>query len=499
VKGGAKIGPQPIASPSLALGERMVAWQLTSEDLKRYPHFDSQISIEAAIALATSPKAVVAHEFYPFILYTNRWTRFAKRGEQGDVKKRPIRYASRGDAYIFAYYRYLLTQKYEAVLSSNSLNDSVIAYRRILNKDGIGKCNIHFALEAFEKIRKLGNCCVVALDISGFFESLDHDLLKSIWCELLNVKKLPDDHYKVFRTITRYAVVEKQSVYERLGFYGAKLNPKSGKITNGYLVPYNKMPKQLCTGYTFRQKIAGGDGSKNLISVNLKTYGIPQGSPISDVLANLYLLKFDCAVRKILDTNGGSYFRYSDDILLVAPGGEKEGKALADQVRGMIGKFGSKLVIKEKKSSVFEFATKGNYQSYNVVQGIQGKNGIEYLGFRYDGRKIFIRDSTISNLYRKVTGSARYTAVSLLKRYPGRDYAFLESKLDYEKLIQNFGRVKDFGEAGDDYRNWTFWTYARRAAKIYGPLGSPIHRQLRMFRENVRRRAVKELARAFAK
>jgi len=68
----------------------------------------------------------------------------------------------------------------------------------------------------------------------------------------------------------------------------------------------------------------------------MKTHGIPQGSPISDLLANMYLLNFDCAVRKILDALGGSYLRYSDDILLVAPGGEKEGKALADEIRELI-------------------------------------------------------------------------------------------------------------------------------------------------------------------
>ena len=58
-------------------------------------------------------------------------------------------------------------------------------------------------------------------------------------------------------------------------------------------------------------------------------------------------------------------------------------------------------------------------------------------------------------------GSSRYAAISLLKRYPRRDQAFLESRFDYEKLIQNFGRVKDFGELSDDYRNWTFWTYVQ--------------------------------------
>jgi Reverse transcriptase (RNA-dependent DNA polymerase) len=477
----------------------MLAWQLTPKDLKRYPHFDSQLSIKDAIALATNPKAVAAHTFYPFILYTNRWTRFAKKGERGSLKKRPIRYASRGDAYIFSYYRFILTQKYEAALSESFLNDSIIAYRRILNADGTGKCNIHFAYEAFDKIKRLGDCCVVALDISSFFESLDHGLLKSAWCNLLKVTKLPEDHYRIFRTITRYAFVEKQAVYERLGYYGPKPSPKLEKITNGYLVTYKKMPKQLCTGQEFREKIAGGDGSKSLINVNLKTYGIPQGSPISDLLANIYLFDFDRAVHKTLVDLGGFYLRYSDDILLIAPGGEKEGRALAEEIRGMIGKFGSRLIIKEKKSSVFVFTNNGKAQDFRVVQGTQGRNGIEYLGFRFDGRKVFIRDSTISNLYRKVARSSRYAVISLLKRYVGRDQAFLESRFDYEKLIQNFGRVKDFGELSDDYRNWTFWTYARRAAKIFGTLGSPMHRQLRAFRQNVRRRAASELAKAFAK
>jgi hypothetical protein len=476
----------------------MAAWELTSEDLKRYPHFDSQLSIEDAMSLATSPERVAAHAFYPFLLYTSRWTRFAEKGEQGDAKERPIRYAARGDAYIFAHYRHLLGEAYETALAKNSLSDSIIAYRRILDEDGKGKCNIHFARDAFGKISALGNCCVIALDISGFFESLDHDLLKSAWCEVLNVKRLPNDHFKIFRAVTKYAVVKKQRVYERLGYFGLKQN-RSGKITAGYLTPYSKMPKQLCTAADFRQKIAGGDGSKSLIEVNLKTYGIPQGSPISDLLANIYLFKFDSSVRKRVDALGGHYFRYSDDILIVCPGGEERGKVLADDIRQMIKKFGPKLVIKEKKSSVFVFTTDGTAQICKLVQGTQGKNGLEYLGFRFDGEKIFIRDSTLSNLYRKVTRSARYAAVSLVRRYPGKSHKFLQSEFDYERLIQRFGRVQDFGELADDYRNWTFWTYARRAAKIFGPKGSPILRQLRTFRRNVRVRVGAELTRAYAK
>ncbi|MFK4512447.1 hypothetical protein LPJ38_00505 [Bradyrhizobium daqingense] len=247
----------------------MDTWKIASENLKRYPHFDAQLSIAAATKLATDPKAVASHTFYPFLLYSDRWTRFAPLGKQGDVKLRPIRYSARGDAYIFSYYRHVLSRAYEAALASNALSDSILAYRRIMDEDGKGKCNIHFARDAFDTISKLGNCCVVALDISGFFESLDHDRLKAAWCELLGVKKLPEDHFRVFRAITRYTVVEKQAVYERLGYFGPKPSSKSGKPSSGYLVSYKDMPKQLCSGLEFRQKIAGGGTARRVLSMSI--------------------------------------------------------------------------------------------------------------------------------------------------------------------------------------------------------------------------------------
>ena len=95
-----------------------------------------------------------------------------------------------------------------------------------------------------------------------------------------------------------------------------------------------------------------------------------------------------------MEALGGTYFRYSDDILLICPGGEDVGKSLAAEMRETIKKFGSKLLIKEKKSSVFVFTSSSLVQTSALVQGTQGKNGLEYLGFKFDGKKVFIRDST---------------------------------------------------------------------------------------------------------
>jgi hypothetical protein len=472
---------------------RLTKWEMRPGDLKRYPHFDALISIPEAMALATDPERVAKHTFYPFMLFSNRWTKFAPKGAAGKIKERPIRYAARSDAYILSYYRHQISQLYEVALAKAEISECVLAYRRLRTETGAGKCNIHFANDAFNTISLAGDCAVVALDISSFFEHLDHDRLRAQWSNIIKQKKLPPDHERVFRAVTRYSVVEKLSVYERLDLFGEKRKGSKGEAINGYLVPFKSMPKQLCTGKQFREKIAGGDGRKSLIQVNFKPFGIPQGSPISDLLANMYLFEFDIVMNDITRKLGGAYMRYSDDILLIIPGQAAAGISLMNEARKQIEKFGKKLRIKEEKCSVFEFKKTGMRQTCELVHGLQGRNGIEYLGFRFDGKNIFLRDSTLANLNRKIARVAKAHVFSLIKRYPGKDRAFLKSKIKVEAVVQRFGRVVDFGEHSDDYRTWTFWTYARRASVIFGSRGAPILRQLRHLREAVAFRLNAEL------
>ena len=65
-----------------------------------------------------------------------------------------------------------------------------------------GKCNIHFAKEAFDEIVKKKNVIAITLDISQFFESLYHCFLEEKWCKLLEQNELPPDHEAVFKAIT---------------------------------------------------------------------------------------------------------------------------------------------------------------------------------------------------------------------------------------------------------------------------------------------------------
>lgn len=52
---------------------------------------------------------------------------------------------------------------------------------------------------------------------------------------------------------------------------------------------------------------------------NTEIYGIPQGTAISAVFANVYAIEFDIAIKQISDKYNGIYRRYSDDFVLVIP------------------------------------------------------------------------------------------------------------------------------------------------------------------------------------
>src|SRR5690606_34005285 len=71
--------------------------------------------------------------------------------------------------------------------------------------------------------------------------------------------------------------------------------------------------EKICEAEEFRNSIR----SAGLIQVNGSGKGIPQGSPMSALLSNIYMLTFDKEMSEATRYAAGYYRRYCDDILVV--------------------------------------------------------------------------------------------------------------------------------------------------------------------------------------
>ena len=341
------------------------------------------ISPEPIFKLVKYPPCIIHHKKYPFISYKK-----AKKYPVQTTKNRLINYAGYLDSAIYAYYTELLTPLYEKYLINNTLEDTVTAYRKIertINGKITAKCNIHFSKDVFSIIDTKKDCLVLCFDISKFFDTIDHEILKNNWCSILGMGSLPDDHYKVYKSLTRFSSVDRALLYKELG-----LSLKSKTL--------NKRYKSLCTPKDFRKKIR----KKGLIFTNKTSKGIPQGSPLSGLLSNIYMMNFDKQVKDYLDNIDGSYFRYSDDMIFIISAIHED--KLSVFIRSEINKL--KIVINDKKTQKVIFNNgKVNIDPSSINYNNPSK--LQYLGLLYDGDKVFLRETGISKYKYKTRKAIR--------------------------------------------------------------------------------------------
>jgi hypothetical protein len=322
---------------------------------------------------------------------TRKWKfRSVKGGTSIKSSHRLITYAGRRDSVIFRHYRDILSDHLEEVLRVRGLSDCVIAYRSIESPGGHSKSNVDFAIEAFGAIREAGDCTVFCLDIKSFFDNILHENIEATWKLLLGVDRLPDHHFKVMKATTQYSFIEEKVALGILGFFGEKKLP-NGALVRGYLVPRRSLPTRLCSLSQFRRQIA-----KN-VSVN--RIGIPQGLPISDVLANAVLLDFDLEMKEQCDVIGGLYRRYCDDLLFVVPGKSVNPDEWIKTVEAKLGLVGGKLKLGHEKSAVHSVAClPDGKQKLIPIATYKQLPTIDYLGLSYDGTSVYLRQSTLSRL-----------------------------------------------------------------------------------------------------
>ena len=167
-----------------------------------YIHLDLPMNREAAELLATTPEKVTKHRFHPFISYPVETQKVAKTPDGRVYRKEPkirtIAYAAHRDSHIFAHYADTLSERYESVVRERGLHDCITAFRSLG-----GRRNMHFANEVFEFIKQTSSCAALAMDATDFFGNLDHAKLKAAWSSIIEQDRLSDDHFAVFKAITR--------------------------------------------------------------------------------------------------------------------------------------------------------------------------------------------------------------------------------------------------------------------------------------------------------
>lgn len=400
---------------------------------RSYSHLDYPPSFEAAKKIVGNAPEIAKRQFLPFIGYVDEKRRYRTdnsdrtiprklRPTKVSVKKREIRYASHGDAAVYQYYASLIDGPYEAFLKASGLDDCVIGYR-----SGQGS-NIDMAAEAFSEISGRANVAALCFDIENFFPSIRHVDLKTGLLNLLGGSSLSDDWYQVYFSLVRYAWIEIEELAQIEGF-----DPKSPPFP---LVKNINSALDRCRAGKIMHK-------------HRDLFGIPQGTPFSAIAANIAMMSLDIEILNYVNSIGGFYRRYSDDILvLVDPADEKVTEKMIADVAKSHG-----LNISKDKTEISRFSVQSGKQVADMP--------ISYLGFCFDGQRAFLRSSTLSRYYRRMTYATRGAVRGAGKKGKPASETFMREL------------YKDFTHLGR--RN--FYSYSKRAHSSLP--GSIIKKQMR--------------------
>nr|WED68581.1 reverse transcriptase domain-containing protein [Pectobacterium colocasium] len=194
--------------------------------------------------------------------------------------------------------------------------------------------------------------------------------------------------------------MDKEKVYDLMSI--PKNNAKHTKKTK----------KQICSFVDFRDKVR----KANLIIPNKASYGIPQGSPISALLSNIYMLNFDIEMNEYVSSLGGEYFRYCDDMLFIVPTHEKNN--VAGEAEKRLIKL--KVSLNIKKTEIREFSV--------TPSKIKCDKPLQYLGFIFDGENIFLRSSSLSRYSDRMKRGVRLAKATMKRKNKIRKYKGLAKK-----------------------------------------------------------------------
>ena len=371
---------QPISCHNCSSNQICQAWVdfvKHHNDTKPYAHFDLRVSLSmpSIRKYVMDRTKIVTHSFYPFIHFEKKNSRYGKKGPK---KPRELYYCSHLDRCVYQRYAFLLNCQYNIWACENNIDDVAIAYR-----DNLGKNNIDFAKDAFDAIRSFPQCFILVGDFTNFFDNLEHQYLKKMMCEVLGVERLPQDYFSVFKNITRFSSWGWKDIVKAAGENIAERGVRK-KINS---------KETVLTKEQFQK-------NKKDIKKNISGVGVPQGSPISAVLSNIYMIEFDKYIKRYVASKSGIYMRYSDDFIIVLPY-ERDAEiadftsyifSYVESMKGLID-------LQKEKTSCY------TYKNEVVYEGDQ-PSSINYLGFLFDGKNIRIRPRAITKYYYRMRRKA---------------------------------------------------------------------------------------------
>lgn len=395
-----------------------------------YRHIDTKINTDKrqdVVGKISYPKYVAKHAFLPLLYKTISERRYKKVGKTEDGKPirshsedgkstkkiRPIHYASHIDSQIYAFYNHkIISPAYEELLAQTpGLSDCVSAYRRIKAPEGYrNKCNIHFALDAIDEIKRRRVCTAIAFDIKSFFSTLDHKILLERWKKVLEVDYLRKDHYKVYKSITQFRYINLDDLRTvKHGFDEREIASFCKKGIESFFLSMEQFRERVKAKEFIVRK---NQFIRNELGKKIPV-GIPQGLPISALLANLYMYKFDLDIfNELCEKEGVFYRRYSDDIVLICNNDQRE--LVENFVNELISGDQVKLELSKQKTERILFKEveingRTRLQSFSLNSNGEETFNIpfSYLGFEFYGYQILIKASKISNFYRRMKRAVR--------------------------------------------------------------------------------------------
>jgi hypothetical protein len=421
--------------------------------LKKYPHIGLPITItdyKWVKEYILDKEKIRKHSFLPLIHKCISQRKFRPDKSRTDKTKtkrrfrvkgkkdRNIYFSSHIDSLILSYYNSILVEAYENHIKTKNFNDSIVAYRKIplFENSENNKCNIDFAKSAFEFINKnkAQKLSVIVADVTSFFDNLNHKILKRQWTKILKEKTLPEDQYNVFKALTNVKYVESEQL---LKSYKNIVWVKRGLENNSDEFEYIK--KEVSKSYYFKEKnvVAYCDKKEflknnlNLIVSKNNDFGIPQGSPISATLANVYMLDFDQHLFDKINSIGGYYQRYSDDLIIVCEQSHED--EIIKTLRELIAnKEIANLEIQPKKTKTYRFENiDSKFIGFEIDEISKSQNfnkTLEYLGFSFDGQRALVKTSGYSKFYRSMIKSFKKSA-SLARNSKNPDKKIFKGRL----------------------------------------------------------------------